>query len=145
MSNASRNVLAVISGLILGSGVNMVLIQISGTIIPPPNGVDVTTMEGLLKALPLFEPKHFLFPFLAHAIGTLTGAVFASLIAKDKQMQLALTVGILFLIGGVMNVIMLPSPLWFNIVDLVLAYLPMAYLGNMIGIRFKNNKSSNVN
>ena len=27
---------------------------------------------------------------------------------------------------------LLPSPIWFNLVDLGLAYLPMAYLGYMI-------------
>jgi hypothetical protein len=29
----------------------------------------------------------------------------------------------------------LPSPLWFNITDLCLAYLPMAWLGYLIGRR----------
>jgi hypothetical protein len=43
-------------------------------------------------------------------------------------MKLALGIGALFLIGGFMMVIMLPSPLWFDVVDIVGAYLPMAYL-----------------
>jgi threonine/homoserine/homoserine lactone efflux protein len=34
-----------------------------------------------------------------------------------------------FLAGGITNVLMLPSPLWFNIVDLVGAYIPMAWIG----------------
>jgi hypothetical protein len=32
-------------------------------------------------------------------------------------------------------VFMLPSPMWFNTVDLVVAYIPMAYLGGMIAGR----------
>jgi hypothetical protein len=129
--------LAVISGIILGSTVNMVLIEMSGSIIPPPNGVDVTTMEGLIKALPFFETKHFLFPFLAHAGGTFIGALFSTLIAKSKQFILAMIIGCLFLLGGILNVVMLPSPLWFSLVDLILAYLPMAYLGYLIGMKIK--------
>ena len=129
--------LAVISGIILGSAVNMVLIEMSGSIIPPPNGVDVTTMEGLIKALPFFETKHFLFPFLAHAGGTFIGAMFSTLIAKSKQFILAMIIGCLFLLGGILNVVMLPSPLWFSLVDLILAYLPMAYLGYLIGMKIK--------
>ncbi len=37
-------------------------------------GADVTTTEGLRAALPLFEPKHFIMPFLAQALGTFTAA-----------------------------------------------------------------------
>lgn len=32
-------------------------------------------------------------------------------------------------IGGLTNVLMLPSPLWFTLTDLLLAYFPMAYIG----------------
>lgn len=130
-------ILAVISGLILGSGVNILLINISSSIIPPPNGIDTSTMEGLTAALPLFETKHFLFPFLAHAVGTFIGAMFSTLIAKSKKFILAMMIGCLFLLGGILNVVMLPSPLWFSLVDLILAYLPMAYLGYLIGMKIK--------
>ena len=44
---------SVILGLIVGSMVNMGLIMISGSIIPPPPGADVTTMEGLKASLHL--------------------------------------------------------------------------------------------
>lgn len=72
-----RNVLALIVGLVIGSIVNMGLITVSGHTIPPPAGADVTTSEGLKAAMHLFEPKHFVFPFLAHALGTLAGAAVA--------------------------------------------------------------------
>ncbi|TGL88194.1 hypothetical protein EHQ68_10195 [Leptospira congkakensis] len=49
------------------------MIKVSGKIILPPKGADVTTMEGLKASIHLFEPEHFLFPFLAHALGTLVG------------------------------------------------------------------------
>ncbi len=39
-------------------------------------------------------------------------------------------VGACFLIGGIVAVAMLSSPVWFTVVDLVLAYLPMAWLGH---------------
>jgi hypothetical protein len=35
----------------------------------------------------------------------------------------------LFFVGGIYMVMLLPSPLWFNLTDLILAYFPMAYLG----------------
>ena len=113
MNPIVRNILAVIAGIILGSGVNMGIITISGSIIPPPEGADVTTMEGLKSAMHLFEPKHFILPFLAHALGTLFGALCTGLIAINHKMKLAFFIGVFFLIGGVINVFMLPSPTWF--------------------------------
>ncbi len=129
MNSTLKNILVVIVGLIIGGIVNMGIIMISGSIIPPPNGVDVTTMEGLKETMHLFEPKHFLFPFLAHAFGTLIAAIIVSKFAATRQKSMALIVGVVFLIGGAINVYLLPSPMWFNAVDLIGAYIPMALIG----------------
>lgn len=138
MSPVLKNFLAVIAGLIVGSFVNMALISISGAIIPPPNGADVTTAEGLKATMHLFEPKHFIFPFLAHAAGTLAGAFLTALLAVNNKVRLALIIGFFFLAGGLASVFMLPSPTWFTVLDLVVAYIPMAYLGARLAPR-KNN------
>jgi hypothetical protein len=127
-----RNILAVIAGIFIGSFVNMGIIMISGSIIPPPNGADVTTMEGLKATMHLFEPKHFIFPFLAHALGTLVGAFLAARFAANNNSRFAWAIGAFFLIGGITSVYMLPSPLWYTVVDLVGAYLPMGYLGGKL-------------
>lgn len=128
MNPILRNTLAVIAGIIVGSFVNMSIILISGSIIPLPEGADNKTMEGLQKTMHLFEAKHFLFPFLAHAIGTFAGAATTALIAVNHKKKLALLIGAFFLLGGIVSVCSLPSPSWFTVVDLVFAYIPMAYL-----------------
>jgi hypothetical protein len=74
MPNLPRNVLALLAGIAIGGGVNMALIALSPSLIPPPAGVDVNSAESLSKAMHLFEPRHFIMPFLAHAVGTLPGA-----------------------------------------------------------------------
>ncbi len=78
MPNLLRNALAVLVGLAVGSAVNMGLVMLAPSLIPLPAGADVTTAEGLRAAMPLFEPRHFIMPFLAHALGTLTGAFAAT-------------------------------------------------------------------
>lgn len=128
-----KNILAVVAGLLVGSVVNMGLIMVSGKIIPPPAGADVTTGEGLKASMHLFKPINFLFPFLAHALGTLAGGAFAARFSATRKLVSSIIVGFFFLAGGTANVFMLPSPLWFTITDLGLAYLPMAYLGYKIG------------
>lgn len=133
MNPIIKNIIAVLAGFILGSIINMSLITVSGSIIPAPNGADVTTLEGLTATIHLFEPKHFLFPFLAHALGTLGGAFVAAKIAANHKLKFAMSIGFLFLAGGIANIMMLPSPLWFTLVDLVGAYLPMAFVGYQLG------------
>jgi uncharacterized membrane protein HdeD (DUF308 family) len=130
-----RNVLAVVAGFVIGSIVNMALISVSATAIPPPAGADVTTMEGLKASMHLFEPKHFVFPFLAHALGTLVGAAVAAFIAASHKFHLAMFIGVLFLMGGIASVLMLPSPMWFDILDLGAAYPPMAWIGWKLATR----------
>lgn len=130
-----RNIAAVVLGLVVGSVVNMGIIAMSGNLIPPPAGADVKTMEGLKAAMHLFEPRHFLFPFLAHALGTLVGAAAAAIIAATRKMRFAMVIGVAFLGGGVSMVMMVPSPAWFTALDLIVAYLPMAWLGGKIGSR----------
>jgi hypothetical protein len=132
MNPIIRNVLAVIAGLVVGGVVNMGIINISGSIIPPPEGADVTTMEGLKATMHLFEPRHFIFPFLAHTLGTLVGAIIAGLLAANHRLKFALSIGLFFMIGGIINVFMLPSPLWFTVLDLVGAYIPMGWIGGKI-------------
>jgi uncharacterized membrane protein YqgA involved in biofilm formation len=135
MNPMIRNILAVLAGAILGSMVNMGIIMLSSSIIPPPEGADLTTEAGLKASMHLMQPKHFIMPFLAHALGTLTGAFVTAIIALSHKMNLALAIGVLFLAGGISMVFMLPSPTWFTLLDLIGAYLPMAYLGGKLAIK----------
>lgn len=132
MNPILRNILAVVGGAIVGGIVNMGIIMISSNIIPPPAGVDVTDMESLKANMHLFEPKNFIFPFLAHALGALVGAFIAAKVAASHHMKLAVTVGAFFLIGGIINVSMLPAPPWFSVLDIVGAYIPMGWLGGKL-------------
>jgi hypothetical protein len=135
MNPVIRNILAFIAGAIFGSVVNMSIIMISGSIIPPPPGADISTNEGLIASMPLFEAKHFIMPFLAHALGTLAGAWLAAFLAASHKMNIALGIGVLFLAGGIAAVMMLPAPMWFEVLDLVAAYIPMAWIGGKLALR----------
>ena len=132
MNAVIRNLLAVVLGIVVGSLVNMALVTISPMVIPPPEGIDVSTAEGLKAGMHLFEPKHFVFPFLAHALGTFVGALVAAWIAATRKFTFAMVIAVFFFLGGLASIIMLPSPIWFTFVDLVFAYFPMAYFAKNI-------------
>lgn len=137
MPNLVRNILAVVAGFVAGSVVNMMLIRLGPSLIPLPAGVDVSSAESLQRGVHLLEPRHFVMPFLAHALGTLAGALVAYLVAGSHKARMAYIVGVLFLCGGVAASFMIPAPVWFIALDLVLAYLPMAWLAIRIGSRLQ--------
>ena len=132
MNPILKNILAVVTGVFIGMAVNMGLIMISGSIIPLPEGVDNTTSEGLKAGMHLFEVKHFIMPFLAHALGTFSGAFVAARLAASHKMKFAIAIGVLILLGGIYMVFMLPSPTWFTVLDLGLAYIPMGLLAGKL-------------
>ena len=122
MKQTLKNIGIVILGLIIGMIVNMGLI-ISGGIVFVP--------------LEKFEPmnamnwdfKYFIFPFLAHSIGTFSGAFIVSELSKKSNIIMPLIVGFYFLAGGIYMVTILPAPTWFVLLDIILCYIPMALLG----------------
>lgn len=128
-----RNLAAILLALVAGSAVNMLLISISPVLIPPPAGVDMTSTESLSLGIDLFEPKHFIMPFLAHALGTLAGALVAYLSAASYKNHFAYLIGLFFLCGGIAASYMIPAPDWFIALDLLIAYLPMAWLAIVLG------------
>lgn len=130
-----RNVASVVVGLLVGGFLNMGLVLLGPMIVPPPPGADMTTAEGLTAAMPLLRPAHFVFPFLAHALGTLVGALVAVRLAISHHRLLAGVVGGLGLAGGIAAASMIPAPTWFIALDLVAAYLPMAWLGATLAQR----------
>lgn len=133
MNPLLRNVLAVLAGLVAAYAVNMTLIMSSSFVVAPPDGADMNTAEGIRAALPQMTPLHFLMPFLAHALGTLAGGFAAAVTAATHKMKFALTIGVIFLLGGIMMIRLVGGPLWFILADLVLAFIPMAWLGGRIG------------
>jgi hypothetical protein len=135
MNTFIRNSLAVVVGLVLGGAVNMLIITIGPGIIAPPAGVDATDAESIAASMHLYEPKHFITPLVAHAVGTLVGALLAFLVAASHKSLFAFVIGLAFLAGGTYMVFTLPGPVWFSVLDLTVAYLPMAWLGILIGRR----------
>ncbi len=138
-----RNILAVVLGWLVGSFVNMGLVNIGHQVFPM-EGVDMNDMTALAEIMPTLSAEHFIFPFLAHALGTLVGAMAAALVAGSRKKTFALVIGSLFLIGGIAVNIMLPGPIWFAALDILVAYIPMALLGWLIINKLLGNKEEAI-
>ena len=122
MKTILKNILAILGGVVIGMVVNMGLIITGNKLFPFEEGINPMNAT-------MWDIKYFIFPFLAHAIGTLSGAFVAAKFAANYQMIFAICIGIFFLLGGISMVFILPAPVWFIVVDLLLAYIPMGWLG----------------
>lgn len=139
MNPIFRNILAVVFGWFGGSVVNMGLVKIGQTLLPI-KGIDPTDMKALAEVMPTLDFEYFIFPFLAHALGTLVGAAIAGVIAMKHKMKFALGIGFLFLLGGIAVNYMLPGPTWFAVTDILIAYIPMAWIGGKIAEKIARTK-----
>ena len=122
MNSIIKNILALIGGGLVGMVVNMGIIITGNQLIPFSENINPMNAMN-------WEIKFFIFPFIAHAIGTLSGAFIAAKFSASYHMLFAICIGIFFLSGGISMVFILPSPIWFIVIDLVFAYLPMGWLG----------------
>ena len=117
-----KNILAILAGVVIGMVVNMGLIITGNQLIPFEEGINPMNAMN-------WELKYFIFPFLAHAIGTLSGALITAKFSASYHMIFSICIGIFFLSGGITMVFILPAPTWFVVVDIFLAYIPMSWLG----------------
>jgi hypothetical protein len=132
MNPTLRNVLAVIIGAIVCVFLNGLLLGLMMKVIPTPEGFNPED----LSTYSLLQAKHLISPFVAHAVPSAIGGLIAALIAASRRMTMALLVGGLHLIGGILAAFMIPAPTWFIVLDLTVAYLPMAWLGGKLVTRF---------
>ena len=89
-----KNIAFVFIGIVLGMFVNMGLIYIGGYAIELPENFDPMNAIN-------WELKYFIFPFLAHALGTFSGALLVSKLSKNSSIVLPLIIGVYFLSGGI--------------------------------------------
>ena len=122
MKQTLKNIAIVILGIIIGMIVNIGLIILGGTIFPPSENFEPMNAMN-------WDFKYFIFPFLAHSIGTFSGAFVVSKLSKKSNIIMPLIVGLYFLVGGIYMVTILPAPIWFILLDIILGYIPMALLG----------------
>ena len=122
MKQTLKNIGIVILGIIIGMLVNIGLIILGGTIFVLPENFEPMNAIN-------WDVKYFIFPFLAHSIGTFSGAFVVSKFSKNSNIIMPLIVGFYFLACGIYMVTILPAPTWFVLFDLILGYIPMSLLG----------------
>lgn len=143
MNPILRNIIAVLIGAIAGGFVNMQIVELGYSVFPLGD-FNKNDFDAFISAMENAGNEHYLFPFLAHALGTFVGAALTSLFGASHQFRLSIIIGIFFLIGGIAANLMIPGPLWFSIMDILLAYIPMAWIGHILASKYVLNRKSKV-
>ena len=123
-----RCMVAVICGVIAGGVFYMGGIVLLWALYPPPEGAnmhDPATLNTYIQSLPL---SAFLVTLVAHAGGALVGGLVAALIARRSALVLGAIVGGFFLLGGIINAMSIPAPLWVVVIKLI-SYVPCGIVG----------------
>ena len=115
-------IFSLLLGIFAGSAVNILLIMLGSYIVSIPESFNPMNAKDWTVAL-------FIFPFLAHSLGTLAGSFAAAKVSKNYHISISLMVGVWFLFGGIYMATIIPAPLWFEALDVVVCYIPMAWLG----------------
>ena len=135
-----RNIAAVITGLCIGGIANMLIGGLNLLFFPMPDGMtfsdmfDEEKLPAILAWLETLPQSAFILVLVAHLSQAFIGGCIAALISSKKYAVLvAMIVGALSLLGGVMNMMQVPSPVWLWI-EMPL-YLVAAWLAGKLVLR----------
>ena len=127
----ARNIIAVIIGIVAAGIATYFVESINTRLFPLPDDLNLQDIEAMKEHVASLPATAFIIVLIAHFIGALFGGLVSAKIAASYQMKVALFVGAFVLIMGLINLFMIPHPIWFMVVDIFM-YLPGAYAGYRI-------------
>jgi hypothetical protein len=118
--------------VVVGAMCGMILITLGEmwieTMYPLLPGTDKYDAESLAKSIKLMPDKAFIMLLVNYIVCSFFAGLIATLVSKREAMRPAVIVGLVLTLAGLYNVINLPHPLWFTVLNLIV-YMPFAYLG----------------
>lgn len=130
MNPTLKKVLAIIAGLTVGMIVIGLVEGLGHLIFPPPEGLDMTNMDVVAEYLQTAPIGSILWVALAWIVGSFVGGVVATMIGKEFGRMPAYVVGGVLTISGILNLVMIPHPVWFWLA--ILVFIPSALLGRKV-------------
>ena len=97
-------------------------------IYPLPAGIDMNDKAGLVAAMSKMPVNAFVLLLINYMVCAFLAGMIATLVAGRSAKIPAIVVGIALTLAGAFNMVMVPQPLWFSVINL-LSYFPLAYLG----------------
>lgn len=102
---------------------------------PLPDSINPMDPESLKQNIELIPKGSMIFVIIAHALGTFSGMILAGFISK-KSLIPSFIVGGLMIMATIANLIMIPSPIWFIILDLFGVILAFIFAKKLVQSKF---------
>jgi hypothetical protein len=128
-----KSLLAMAGALVSAMLIFMLVQGLNSVIFPPPEGTnlrDPAAMRVFVQSLP---PLAFLVVWLSYSLGSFAAGWIAAKYAPRGSMSHALVVGAVLTVVGVMNLVSIPHPTWFVIVNLP-EFLLFAWIGGRVAL-----------
>ena len=128
MSPTVKNLLAVVAALVAGGLVVYGIEYIIHFLYPSPGDIDLSGHDSLKSYMREVNVGSLALILMAHGLGAFTsGWVLGKLGVQNKHF-LALITGLILTLTGVINLVVLPHPIWFSIAD-TCVHFPLTLLG----------------
>lgn len=126
-----RKILGFIAVLVLANIVIITSQMISGMIFGMPADLDRNDPASMGKYISTLPVTAFLFVLVGYAVGYFFGGFVMQKIARAGSLWLPLILGGLGTLGWIMNVAMLPHPMWIVVLGF-LCFIPFAIFGHKL-------------
>ena len=127
-----RKISAIVLGALLAFGVRAAAQAFSHAMYPSQPGLDLHNSQQARLYFETVPAGGLLLVLVGAAVSTLAGAWFAAFIAKERPLFYGGIVGLLVLVGTIINFYDIPHPTWFMIVSF-LCIPVMAFIGSWLG------------
>lgn len=133
-----KRVLPVLAGVLTGMLIIFVIETLGHMVYPIEMNLETATPEAKAAFLKNIPPAAIAIVIIAWALGAMAAGIVSTLVSKENSSNPALKSGGILLGFGIINMIMVPHPIWFWIAG-ILVYLPFAWLGYKIVVRRNPN------
>ena len=132
----TRNVFAVVFGVVTAVILIMVIETMGHSVYPPASSIDFQDMQAMATYVDTLPIGALLFVMLAWGTGTIGGGLVACFIARNRAMVYASIVGGMVLFATIYTLTTIPHPLWFSITS-VIAIAIATWITGIIGRNFE--------
>ncbi len=126
-----KRVFAVVAGVMAGATAIGLIEWLSHKMYPLPGNIDPKDPEALRMLMHNMPLGALLMIILAWAAGAFIAGIITTLIVGQQALRPSLVAGTVLLLFGIINMMMLPHPIWFWILG-ILVFLPAAFIGHKI-------------
>lgn len=129
-----RKILAVLGGLFSGGLMISLVEMVAHQLHPVPAGMKMDDLAAMAEHAGKAPLSAQIVVLIGYALGAITAGYISTIIAKDAKKIYALICAALFFVSTIINLSMIPTPVWFWIIALLL-WTPLALFGYKLASR----------